>query len=256
MKTTPLITVRNLTIGYDGMAVLRNLSFDVNRGDIFAIMGASGSGKSTLLRAMTGLNTPMRGSIIVNDMDFLKSTPARREIMRSVGVSFQGGALLGAMTVGENVALPLMRHTKYPETKINQIVKQKLALVGLAEFKDYYPAQLSGGMKKRAGLARALALDPEIVYFDEPSAGLDPISSRHLDDLLLQINREFGTTIILVSHELESIFRVCNNSVFIDAARRTITAAGNPMELRRRPPNEQVAEFLTRGDIKNAKTTK
>lgn len=247
-QTTPLISVQNVSLGYDDFIVLHDLSFTVSRGDVFAIMGGSGSGKSTLLRAMTGLLRPVQGRIVVRGRDFWAHDDAPREIMRHIGVSFQSGALFSAMTVGENVALPIQQFTDYTDTQIADIVHEKLSLVGLGDFADFYPSELSGGMQKRAGLARALALNPSIVYFDEPSAGLDPVSSRRLDELLLKINRDFGTTIILVSHELKSIFGICNNSVFIDAALHTITAAGNPNELRRHAPNAAVQEFLNGGN--------
>ena len=251
MKTrtdTPLIRVTNLTVGYDGVPVMQDLTFDVNRGDIFFIMGGSGCGKSTLLRAMTGLVAPMGGDIKIGGHSFTSATPRVRNLMmRRMGVLFQGGALLTSMTVGENVALPLRQYTNYSDEVIRDIVDMKLALVGLGAAADLYPAQLSGGMRKRAGLARALALDPEIVFFDEPSAGLDPVSSRALDDLILEINRSLGTTIVIVSHELESIFAVGTNSIFLDCATRTIGARGNPHDMLRRPETDVVKHFLTRG---------
>ena len=244
----PIISARNLTIGYDGTPVMQNLTFDINRGDVFAIMGGSGSGKSTLMRALTGLVPPMAGRIMMAGHDMTAADAAQyAEIMQHVGVLFQSGALFGSMTVGENVALPLHQYTNLGDDVIHDIVAMKLDLVGLNSCMDFYPSELSGGMKKRAGLARALALDPEIVFFDEPSAGLDPISSRALDELILQINRAFGTTIVIVSHELESIFTVANDSIFIDRATRGIIARGNPRELRRNPPNDTLRNFLTRG---------
>lgn len=248
LLTKPAISVRHLTIGYAGVPVMQDLTFDVNRGDVFAIMGGSGSGKSTLLRAMTGLIAPLSGQIMMGGMDFTGATPGTRaKIMRGVGVLFQSGALFGSMTVGENIALPLRQYTDYSESVIQDIVTMKLDLVGLNSCADFYPSELSGGMKKRAGLARALALDPEIVFFDEPSAGLDPISSRALDDLILQINRAMGTTIVIVSHELESIMTIADDSIFIDRASRGIIARGNPRDLRQNPPNDTVRQFLTRG---------
>ncbi len=244
----PIISATNLTIGYDDVPLMENMTFDVNRGDIFAIMGGSGSGKSTLLRALTGLVPPLSGRIMMAGHDFTAASPdLRARIMRGVGVLFQSGALFGSMTVGENIALPLRQYTDYSNEMIDDIVALKLDLVGLNSCADFYPSELSGGMKKRAGLARALALDPEIVFFDEPSAGLDPVSSRALDDLILQINRSMGTTIVIVSHELESIFTIANNSIFIDRTSRGIIAHGNPHDLRRNPPNDIVQQFLTRG---------
>lgn len=251
MMAKPLISVSNLTVGYGGAPLFENISFDVNRGDIFVIMGASGCGKSTLLRAMTGLVVPTAGRILFGGRDFLRADArTRHKIMRGVGVSFQGGALFSSMTVGENIALPLRQYTDYADSVINDIVAEKLALVGLGGACDLYPSELSGGMKKRAGLARALALDPEIVFFDEPSAGLDPLSSRQLDDFILEINQCMGTTIVLVSHELESIFAIGTNSIFLDASTRGIAARGNPRDLRKNPPNETVRAFLNRGKLK------
>lgn len=253
--TTPLISVSNLSIGYDNNVLMKNMSFDINSGDVFAVMGPSGCGKSTLLRVMTGLIAPLSGTISVGGRDFTSDECARRDIMRNIGILYQGGALFSSMTVSENIELPLRQYTGYSDSIIRDIVEMKLALVGLPGIGDLYPSQLSGGMKKRAGLARALALDAQIVYFDEPSAGLDPIASRQLDDLILEINRAMGTTIILVSHELESIFTVANNSIFLDAARHEISGRGNPNDLRRNPPNATIRQFLTRGKT-NEKSAK
>lgn len=247
-RNRPLIQVSDLSIGYDGHALLRDMSFDVARGDVFVIMGGSGSGKSTLLRAMTGLVPPMSGTVKINGTNiWTADAAARHRISQNMGVLFQGGALFSSMTVGENVALPLRTFAHYSDAEIRDIVAMKLGLVGLSGFQDFYPSQLSGGMKKRAGLARALALDPEIVFFDEPSAGLDPVSSHQLDDLILEINRHLGTTIVVVSHELDSIFTVGTNSIYLDGAAHGIIARGNPRELLRNPPNETVRQFLTRG---------
>ncbi len=247
-RNRPLIQVSDLSIGYDGHALLRDMSFDVARGDVFVIMGGSGSGKSTLLRAMTGLVPPMSGTGKINGTNiWTADAAARHRISQNMGVLFQGGALFSSMTVGENVALPLRAFAHYSDAEIRDIVAMKLGLVGLSGFQDFYPSQLSGGMKKRAGLARALALDPEIVFFDEPSAGLDPVSSHQLDDLILEINRHLGTTIVIVSHELDSIFTVGTNSIYLDGAAHGIIARGNPRELLRNPPNETVRQFLTRG---------
>ena len=247
-RNRPLIQVSDLSIGYDGHTLLRDMSFDVARGDVFVIMGGSGSGKSTLLRAMTGLVPPMSGTVKINGTNiWTADAAARHRISQNMGVLFQGGALFSSMTVGENVALPLRAFVHYSDAEIRDIVAMKLGLVGLSGFQDFYPSQLSGGMKKRAGLARALALDPEIVFFDEPSAGLDPVSSHQLDDLILEINRHLGTTIVIVSHELDSIFTVGTNSIYLDGAAHGIIARGNPRALLRNPPNETVRHFLTRG---------
>ncbi len=256
MKQDAIIRAENLSIGYEGKVIMRNLSFDIPKGDIFIIMGGSGCGKSTLLRTLTGLIPAQAGSVWIRDTDFFNANSNEKlEIMKNSGILYQGGALFSSMTLAENVALPLQQYTDYSPNKISQIVSFKLALVGLSGYEEYYPSEISGGMRKRAGLARALALDPEIVYFDEPSAGLDPVSSKNLDDLILEINKTLGTTIIVVTHELASIFTIGKNSIFLDKTIQTISAKGNPKELLKNPPNEQVYEFLTRGE-KHEKRTK
>ena len=244
------IAVKNLTIGF---VLLKDLNFNINRGDVFIIMGGSGCGKSSMLRVLTGLVAPQKGTVVIDGTDFTKAAPAvRDEIMRRSGILYQSGALFSSMTLAENIALPLEQYTGYSEREISELVSLKLALVGLAGFEDFYPSEISGGMKKRAGLARALALDPEIVYFDEPSAGLDPVSSRLLDDLILDINHNLGTTIVIVTHELASIFAVGSNSVFLDGETKSIQGYGNPRELLKNPPNEKVYNFLTRGGSEHA----
>ncbi|MDY6408022.1 MAG: ATP-binding cassette domain-containing protein [Pseudomonadota bacterium] len=248
MNQNPIIHVENLDIGYGDNTIMKNLTFDVQKGDIFIIMGGSGCGKSTLLRTLTGLIPPQNGQIYIQDIEIGRATNSQKlEIMKHSGILYQSGALFSSMTLGENVALPLQQYTQYRSSRIHDIVAFKLALVGLAGFENYYPSEISGGMRKRAGLARALALNPEIVYFDEPSAGLDPISSKNLDDLILEINKSLGTTIIVVTHELPSLFAVGKNSIFLDKTIQTISAKGNPKELLKNPPNAQVYEFLTRG---------
>ena len=242
-----------LTIGYGDFVLLKDLNFNINRGDVFIIMGGSGCGKSSMLRVLTGLVAPQKGTVVIDGTDFTKAAPAvRDEIMRRSGILYQSGALFSSMTLAENIALPLEQYTGYSEREISELVSLKLALVGLAGFEDFYPSEISGGMKKRAGLARALALDPEIVYFDEPSAGLDPVSSRLLDDLILDINHNLGTTIVIVTHELASIFAVGSNSVFLDGETKSIQGYGNPRELLKNPPNEKVYNFLTRGGSEHA----
>jgi len=248
MKQNPIIHVENLDIGYDNKVIMHNLSFDIPKGDIFIIMGGSGCGKSTLLRTLTGLIPAQSGRIFIQGIEMsAASLDEKLEIMKHSGILYQSGALFSSMTLAENVALPLQQYTPYSQSKIDQIVSFKLALVGLAGYEDYYPSEISGGMCKRAGLARALALDPEIVYFDEPSAGLDPVSSKNLDDLILEINKTLGTTIIVVTHELPSIFAIAKHSIFLDKSVQTISAEGNPKDLLKNPPNNQVYEFLTRG---------
>lgn len=251
MKTTSenkKITVQNLTMGYGDFILQKNMNFSVNKGDIFIIMGGSGCGKSSLLKVLTGLVPPLKGEVFINGKKFTNSDEKnQKEVMKKVGILYQSGALFSSMTLAENIALPLTQYTSYSKNTIDEIVSLKLALVGLAGFEDFYPSQISGGMKKRAGLARALALDPEIVYFDEPSAGLDPVSSKLLDDLILNINQTLGTTMVIVTHELSSIFSIGNNSVFLDANTKQIIAHGNPKNLLKNPPNETVYNFLTRG---------
>ena len=248
MKQNVMIRTEKLSIGYEGKIIMQDLSFAIAPGDIFIIMGGSGCGKSTLLRTLTGLIPAQAGHIWIRGTDFINATPQEQlDIMRHSGILYQGGALFSSMTLAENVALPLQQYTSYNPEQIRQRVCFKLALVGLAGYEEYYPSEISGGMRKRAGLARALALDPEIVYFDEPSAGLDPVSSKKLDDLILEINKTLGTTIIVVTHELSSIFAIGKNSIFLDKTLKTISATGNPHELLKNPPNAQVYEFLTRG---------
>ena len=255
MNTDPIIHVENLSIGYEGRTIMKDLSFDIPKGDIFIIMGGSGCGKSTLLRTLTGLIPAQAGQIWIRGIDFIQAGPKEKlEIRKHSGILYQSGALFSSMTLAENIALPLQQYTAFAPDKIRQIVAFKLALVGLAGYEEYYPSEISGGMRKRAGLARALALDPEIVYFDEPSAGLDPVSSKNLDDLILEINKTLGTTIIVVTHELSSIFAIGKNSIFLDKTLRTVSARGNPNELLKNAPNPQVYEFLTRGALYEKRT--
>lgn len=245
----PRISVRNLTVGYGSYVLMRDVSFDVALDDVFLIMGGSGCGKSTLLRVLMGLKEPQAGQIFYDETDFWACTPReRRQLMQRTGVLFQGGALWSSMTLAENVGLPLQQYTRLSPADIREQASLKLALAGLAGFEDYYPSEISGGMRKRAGLARALALDPEILFLDEPSAGLDPVSSRLLDDLILELRDALGTTFVIVSHELASIFTVASNSIFLDARTRRVTAAGDPSLLVRDPHTEEQARlFLTRG---------
>ena len=253
--TEPIIRVEDLDIGYGNKTVMSHLSFEIEKGDIFIIMGGSGCGKSTLLRTMIGLIPAQKGHIFVHDVDMTQATEKQKmQAMKNFGILYQSGALFSSMTLAENVALPLQQYTNYSASKIRDIVSFKLALVGLSGFEGYYPYEISGGIQKRAGLARALALDPEIVYFDEPSAGLDPISSKNLDDLILQINKSLGTTIIVVTHELPSIFTIAKNSIFLDNSLKTFSAKGNPKELLKNPPNKKVYEFLTSGDSYEKRT--
>jgi phospholipid/cholesterol/gamma-HCH transport system ATP-binding protein len=247
--TEPHITVRDLTMAYGSFVIQRDLTFTVRRGDIFIIMGGSGCGKSTLLRHLIGLRPPARGEVLIDGESFWGNSPeAQERIKRRFGVLFQSGALWSSMTLAENVALPLEQYTALSLPQIRKLVSLKLALVGLAGFEDYYPSQISGGMQKRAGLARAMALDPDILFFDEPSAGLDPISSRLLDELILELRDSLGATVVVVTHELASIFTIGNNSVFLDADTKTMIASGDPKQLRDACPDPKVRTFLTRGE--------
>jgi phospholipid/cholesterol/gamma-HCH transport system ATP-binding protein len=245
----PPILVEQLTMAFGSFVLQRDLTFTVNRGDIFIIMGGSGCGKSTLLRHLIGLKEPAAGDVFFHGESLWKSDPATREqMLRRTGVTYQQGALWTSMTLAQNVALPLQEYTDLKANEIADVVSFKLALVGLAGFEDYYPSEISGGMVKRAGLARAMALDPEILFFDEPSAGLDPISSRLLDDLIVQLRDTLGATIVMVTHELPSIFAIGTNSVFLDAESRTMIASGDPKSLLETTDNPTVKAFLTRGD--------
>jgi phospholipid/cholesterol/gamma-HCH transport system ATP-binding protein len=245
----PAIVVKELDMGYGDFVLMRNLNFAVNQGDVFIIMGGSGCGKSTLLKTLVGLKSPIRGKVSFGDTDFWAADPETREkIQRRFGVLYQSGALWSSMTLAENIALPLEQYTDLSPGQIREVASLKLALVGLAGFEDFYPSEISGGMKKRAALARAMAMDPDILFFDEPSAGLDPVSSRLLDDLILELRESLKTTIVVVTHELASIFTIGNNSIYLDAEERTMTASGDPRTLREESPNPRVHKFLTRGE--------
>src|SRR5215510_9620759 len=245
----PRIHVSALTMAYGSYVIQHDLDFSVERGEIFVIMGGSGSGKSTLLNHMVGLKPPDRGDVVYDGKSFWGASPeAREELRRRLGVSFQSGALWSSMTLAENVALPLQTFTRLPAGQIREIVSLKLALVGLAGYEEFYPSEISGGMLKRAGVARAMALDPDILFFDEPSAGLDPLTSRHLDDLLLDLRSSLGATMVVVTHELASIFAIADRAVFLDAETRTMIAVGNPKKLRDESPDPKVRAFLTRGE--------
>ncbi|MBX3737920.1 MAG: ATP-binding cassette domain-containing protein [Candidatus Didemnitutus sp.] len=241
------IEVEGLQARYDERVILESVSFAVKKGEVFFIIGGSGCGKSTLLRNLVGLQQPPQGSVRYFGRDFTHAGPGERKaFLRSFGVLYQGGALWSSMTVGENVALPLELYTDLSRRERAGIVGLKLAQVGLAGYEDYYPSELSGGMKKRAGLARALALDPEIVFFDEPSAGLDPITSLKLDELILQLRDTLGTTIVVVSHELASIYGIADRVVLLDRETKGVIAEGDPRELRDRSEDPRVREFLNR----------
>jgi phospholipid/cholesterol/gamma-HCH transport system ATP-binding protein len=244
------VRVKNLTMAFGERVLMRELAFEIRRGDIFFIIGGSGCGKTTLLRHLIGLQEPTRGEIWYGDVSFTTASDEERErIQRRFGILFQRGALWSSMTLAENVALPLEQFTPLAAAEIDEAAALKLALVGLAGFEDYFPSEISGGMQKRAGLARAIALDPDILFFDEPSAGLDPVTSRLLDDLILSLRDSLGATVVIVSHELASIFAIGDDCVYLDTELRTISARGHPRQLLQAPPNENVRRFLTRGQI-------
>lgn len=244
----PHITVKNLTMAYGDAVIQRDLNFTIDRGDVFVIMGGSGCGKSTLLKHLVGLKKPAAGEVYFEQQNFWQADEAQQVIMmQNFGVLYQSGALFSSLTLAENVALPLTEFTRLGRREIEDIVSYKLALVGLAGFECYYPAEISGGMQKRAGLARAMALDPAILFIDEPSAGLDPISSKLLDDLLINISKTLHTTIVVVTHELDSIFAIGTNGVFLDPESRTMLATGSPESLLHESHDDRIVRFLTRG---------
>jgi phospholipid/cholesterol/gamma-HCH transport system ATP-binding protein len=247
-EMTAHIEVRNLTTAYGERIIQQNLNFSVQRGDIFIIMGGSGCGKSTVLRHLIGLQQPLTGEVFINDVNFTQASYQEQvQIKRNFGVLFQSGALFSSMTLEENIALPLSECTPLSSREINDIASYKLALVGLAGCEQLYPSEISGGMRKRAGLARAMALDPEILFFDEPSSGLDPLSSRRLDELILELRANLGATIVVVTHELASIFAIGNNGIFLDAESRTMIASGDPKQLKQNCSDPRVRVFLNGG---------
>jgi len=243
------ITVRDLTMAYGSLVVMHDLNFEIQDKDIFVIMGGSGCGKSTLLRHLVGLVEPKQGTILYGDKDFTATDRDERgPFFRRFGVMYQSGALWSSLTLAENVAMPIEEAAKLPARTVKDLVSYKLSLVGLSGYEDYYPSQISGGMKKRAGIARALALDPDILFLDEPSAGLDPLSARRLDDLILRLRDSQGCTVVIVTHELASIFSIADTALFLDTATRTQGAVGNPNELRDHSDNPAVRLFLNRGE--------
>ena len=245
------IEVVDLTIGYDEFKpILENINFNVDYGEIFMVLGGSGCGKTTLLRHMISLLRPWKGDILIKGESIVRASESeKRRIMRSFGVLYQSGALFGSLSVGENIALPLEEHTSLSKEMIEAVVEDKLALVGLNGFETYMPSELSGGMRKRAGLARAMALNPDVLFFDEPSAGLDPVSAAQLDRLILNIRKELGTTIVIVTHELDSIFAIADRVIMLDKHKRGITAEGDPKELRGYPNDPWIKEFMTRSGL-------
>ncbi|HEV8227870.1 MAG TPA: ATP-binding cassette domain-containing protein [Methylomirabilota bacterium] len=244
----PRIHVVDLTMAYGDFVIQRDLTFDVAHGEIFIIMGGSGCGKSTLLRHLIGLIRPAKGDVLFDGVSFWGADDEERQLMvRRFGVLYQSGALWSSMTLAENIGLPLGEFTDLKPAQIREVASLKLALVGLGGFEDFYPSEISGGMQKRAGLARAMALDPDILFLDEPSAGLDPVSSRLLDDLILQLRDSLQCTVVAVTHELASIFTIADDSVYLDAETRTMLAHGNPRTLLTESKNPKIHAFLTRG---------
>jgi phospholipid/cholesterol/gamma-HCH transport system ATP-binding protein len=248
----PAIEVTGLACAYEDRKVLEGVSFSVRHAEIFFIIGGTGVGKTTLLRNLVGLATPVEGEVRFNGVSFTSAdTAARREMLKTFGMSFQGGALWTSLTLSQNIALPLEEYTRLPGDEIARIAAFRLSQVGLAGFEGYYPSEISGGMRKRAGLARALALDPGIVFFDEPSAGLDPVTARNLDRLIVQIRDTFGTTIVIVSHDVDSIVGIADRLIMLDSDTRGIVAEGTPAGLAAGAADTKVVEFLTRRTIRS-----
>ena len=248
-SSPPVIAVQNLDMAYGSFVLMRDLNFTVNKGDIFIIMGGSGCGKSTMMKIMIGLKEPAKGQVLYGGVSLWDTDPVEREkIIRQLGILYQSGALWSSMTLEENVALPLEQYTDLSPSQIREIVSLKLSLVGLGGFEEYYPSEISGGMRKRAGLARAMALDPDILFFDEPSAGLDPVSAHLLDELIIQLRDSLGATVVVVTHELASIFAIGNNSIYLDVESKTMIAQGHPKKLLEESKDPKVISFLTRGE--------
>ncbi len=248
-EKNPILKVENLNLSYGDYQVLENVSFCANKGECMVVMGGSGCGKSTLLKSMIGLLPPNEGKVLVDSIDLWSLKPHEKtSILRKYGVLFQGGALWGAMNLIENVSLPLETHTDLRSSEIEELARYKLNLVGLSGYGDFYPSQLSGGMKKRAGLARAMALDPDVLFLDEPSAGLDPINSHRLDNLINELKLSLGMTFVVVTHELPSIFDIADDSIFLDGQTKTLLEQGLPIQLREDSKYERVRSFLHRGN--------
>ena len=251
-KAGTVIEAMDLTLGYDDFVLLKNINFSVKKGEIFAILGGSGCGKSTVLKHLTGLYEPLTGDILINGTSIVNAKQKEKEkLMKQFGILYQSGALFSSMTLEENVAMPLHEFTDLPDNIIAAMSQVKLSLVGLEGFEGFAPSEISGGMKKRAGLARAMSLDPQILFFDEPSAGLDPISSADLDKLILELREATGTTMVIVTHELDSIFTVADRVIILDKESKGIIAEGDPRDLRDNSTNAWVKEFLNRSNMRN-----
>ncbi|HPA15976.1 MAG TPA: ATP-binding cassette domain-containing protein [Desulfobacterales bacterium] len=247
MEKNPVIQVKNLVVRYGDKVILDHINFNVFKGEIVAVLGASGCGKTTFLRHIVGLGKPFSGNVFIDGDEITSDNEDTfRSAIRKIGILFQGGALFGSMTLAENVALPITEYSGLPKNAVAHLVRMKLDLVNLAGFENHLPSEISGGMKKRAALARALALNPKILFLDEPSAGLDPIISAEIDELILSINQRIGTTIVMVTHELESIFRVARRAVMLDGNIKNIIADGAPEFLKNHSPNPFVKQFFNR----------
>ncbi len=251
IEAKPASEVKDLAFSYEESVILDGVSFSVRPAEIFFIIGGSGCGKTTLLRNLVGLERPTRGEVLFDGKSFTHADAnSRKEMLKTFGMLFQSGALWTSLTLSQNIALPLEEYTRLPADEIRNITAFKLAQVGLAGFEEHYPSEISGGMRTRAGLARALALDPRIVFFDEPSAGLDPVTARNLDELIVQIRDTFGTTIVVVSHDVDSIFGIADRVIMLDRSKKGIIAEGRPSEVAVDSANPKVVEFLTRRGVK------
>lgn len=249
-NSDPVVEVRDLTVGYNHVSILDKINFSVNKGEIFVVLGASGCGKSTLLKSLIGLYPPISGDILIKGRPITDvDTLVKSEIMKEFGVLYQSGALFNSLTLEENITLVLEEHTDLKKNERTRRAGEKLSLVGLERFKNFYPTAISGGMKKRAGLARAMALNPDLLFFDEPSAGLDPISSASLDRLLIKLSREHGTTLVVVTHELDSIFTIADRVIMLDKNSKGIIAEGDPKDLKKNSDNEWVKRFMNRDGL-------